>query len=201
MGANTIRELPSPDSGPTDYLRLYDLESYVFTDVHNRFHADRSLGAFDVFCIVIWKANRAKSKMAARLMERGHHTIEAACWALTSEIAKAGNDEARFMVLRVTGGSDSPWHQRCSPCSTRMRSPYTTTGPATRIGGFHYIADRAKPESVWNGYTEFMDAVKKAAPPHLSLRDKDRYLWARAFADQLETDIEECFGIPTNTSS
>jgi hypothetical protein len=62
------------------------------------------------------------------------------------------------------------------------------------IGGFHHIADRAKPESVWNGYIEFMDAVKKAAPLHLSLRDKDRYLWARAFAEQLQSDIERCFG-------
>ena len=42
-----------------DYLRYYDLERYLFEDVHRRFHEEGSIGAFDFFSIVIWKANRA----------------------------------------------------------------------------------------------------------------------------------------------
>jgi len=45
-----------------DYLEYYDLERYLFENVHQRFHLEHSLGAFDFFSIVIWKANRAKSQ-------------------------------------------------------------------------------------------------------------------------------------------
>jgi hypothetical protein len=55
---------------PVDYLRFQDFESYLFEDVHRRFQEDGSIGAFDFFAIVIWKANRAKSKVAQRLLGR-----------------------------------------------------------------------------------------------------------------------------------
>jgi len=45
----------------TDYIKYYDLENYVLTDVRDKFYRDRYLTAFDFFCIVIWKANRAKT--------------------------------------------------------------------------------------------------------------------------------------------
>ena len=43
-----------------DFLRYYDLETYLFDDVHDRFHRQGSLSAFNFFAIVVWKANRAK---------------------------------------------------------------------------------------------------------------------------------------------
>ena len=58
-----------------DYLRYYDLETYLFEDVRRRFHAERSLSAFDFFSIVIWKANRAKSKIAHRLLSKAASEI------------------------------------------------------------------------------------------------------------------------------
>lgn len=51
-----------------EYLKLYNLEKYLFEDVRHKFLADRKLSAFDFFCIVICKANRAKSKVALRLL-------------------------------------------------------------------------------------------------------------------------------------
>ena len=53
-----------------DFLRYYNLESYLFEDVRRRFHEKGAIGAFDFFSIVIWKANRAKSKIARRLVDR-----------------------------------------------------------------------------------------------------------------------------------
>jgi hypothetical protein len=32
-----------------DFLRYYWLEPYIFEDVHRRFRAERSIGAFDFF--------------------------------------------------------------------------------------------------------------------------------------------------------
>ena len=44
-----------------DYQRYYDLETFLFEDVNRRFRDNGSIGAFEFFSIVIWKANRAKS--------------------------------------------------------------------------------------------------------------------------------------------
>ncbi len=56
-----------------DYLKLYDLEKYLFDVVRSNFERDRRLSAFDFFCIIIWKANRAKSKIAKKLLEKDGH--------------------------------------------------------------------------------------------------------------------------------
>jgi hypothetical protein len=38
-----------------DYLKLYDLEKYLFDVVRLNFERDRRLSAFDFFCIIVWK--------------------------------------------------------------------------------------------------------------------------------------------------
>jgi hypothetical protein len=59
-----------------DYVAIYDQETYLFETVHSRFHEQGFLSAFDFFCIIIWKANRAKSKIAKRLLAKGHDSLE-----------------------------------------------------------------------------------------------------------------------------
>lgn len=46
---------------------------------------------------------------------------------------------------------------------------------------------------VWKGYRDYIDAVNSAIPGPLSLRDKDRCLWARSAAAQLREDIKSRF--------
>jgi len=41
----------------------------------------------------------------------------------------------------------------------------------------------------------FVEAVRAAAPRELCLRDQDRFLWARSFADQLKRDVQNNFGV------
>jgi hypothetical protein len=53
-----------------DFLRYYDLETYLFVDVAGKFKEYDKLDAFDLFSIIIWKAERAKSKLAKRLLQR-----------------------------------------------------------------------------------------------------------------------------------
>lgn len=55
------------------YLEYYDLECSPFRDVHNRFHQDQSIDAFDFSSIIVWKANRAKSKVAHRVLSQATH--------------------------------------------------------------------------------------------------------------------------------
>ncbi len=48
-------------------------------------------------------------------------------------------------------------------------------------------------DKLWNCYEEYIKSVKKAVNENLSLRDKDRWLWGKSFALQLEKDIENKF--------
>jgi hypothetical protein len=87
---------------PLDYSRYYDLESYLFVDVHNRFHEEGSVGAFDFFSIVVWKANRAKSKAARRLVSRdpdGRSDLEAIVRDLTAALRHAPDARERLRIL------------------------------------------------------------------------------------------------------
>ena len=55
--------------GIMDYSKFYrnDLEKYLFDDVINKFEENGYINAFDFFCIIIWKANRAKTKVANKI--------------------------------------------------------------------------------------------------------------------------------------
>src|SRR6266700_3454276 len=85
-----------------DYLKYYDLERYLFEDVHRRFHHEQSLGAFDFFSIIIWKANRAKSRIALKLLKQDpkrRRKLDAICRTLTTSLYAAPNDKERLRVL------------------------------------------------------------------------------------------------------
>ncbi len=51
-----------------------------------------------------------------------------------------------------------------------------------------YHPDRYFSAKLWSDYQAYKEAVIKAAPSDLSLRDKDRYLIGRAYRKAVETD-------------
>lgn len=53
------------------------------------------------------------------------------------------------------------------------------------------------PDKVWDGYLDFKSCVESNGPHKYSLRDKDRYLWAKLFKEQLCGDIKNNFGAMT----
>ncbi len=85
-----------------DHLQYFDREHYLFDVVSSRFHSEHSLGAFDFFSIIIWKANRAKSQVARRLLNKdrkGKRDLEARCRALTRSLYYAPEDKERLRIL------------------------------------------------------------------------------------------------------
>jgi hypothetical protein len=84
------------------YLRYYDLETYLFEEVHNRFRSERSLSAFDFFSIVIWKANRAKSRIAKRRLAKYPQQgadLNAIVRRLTGSLFNAETHSERLRIL------------------------------------------------------------------------------------------------------
>ncbi|MGE3272363.1 MAG: hypothetical protein AB7P40_26680 [Chloroflexota bacterium] len=177
-----------------DYLRYYDLESYLFENVRSNFHEHGRLNAFDFFSIVIWKANRSKSRIAARLLAKGFNDLEAAVTTLTSGIAGQQGRKERLYYLW------NDWGFRLPMASAILTVLYPDDFTiydyrvCDQLGDFYDLATRSNFEDVWHGYEQLVARVHAGAPAGLSLRDKDRYLWGKSIATQLEVDLAARFG-------
>lgn len=178
-----------------DYLKFYDLERYLLTEVSPSFREAGHLSTFDFFCIIIWKSNRAKGYVAKRLLGRGHQTLKRAVRELTERLHGASTDEARLRVLIEDWGFRLPM----ASAVLAMLYPEAFTVYDVRacdeLGGFHDLANKTAFGSIWRGYTSFVEAVRAATPTGLGLRDKDRYLWAKNFVGQLEGELQRDFGL------
>lgn len=185
-----------------DYLRYYDLEKYLFDDLSVRYRDGEAISAFDFFCIVIWKANRAKSRVAKKLLEHMSQKggdLDAAVAELVSDLRAAPGHQERLQVLL------QKWHLRLPMASAILTvfHPHAFTiydyRACEALGGdFGKIADidaKKRYDDVWRGYSAFMGAVRASVPAGVSLRDKDRTLWGQSFHDQLQRDIQRQFGM------
>jgi len=61
------------------------------------------------------------------------------------------------------------------------------------LGDFRYLKNRTQFDGVWEDYSAYVARVRSEAA-HLSLlRDKDRYLWGKSFAQGLRAEIANRF--------
>jgi hypothetical protein len=186
---------------PTDQisrpLQLYYLERYLFDTVGPKFRKVGHLTAFDFFCIVIWKANRAKSRIAQRLLEKDpkrRKRLDPIVVELTASIHSCTSGGDRLRLLFEIWGFRLPM----ASAILTVLYPDEFTVYDERVGRqisevHKKLANKTNMSAVWQGYREFVIAVKDAVPGDLSLRDKDRVLWGLSFCDDLNADIESCF--------
>jgi len=180
----------------TDPLRYYDLERYLLEDVRDRLLTGQSIGAFDFFSIVIWKANRAKSRIANRLRDKDpkkRNALEPIVRDLTRSLHDAHDDRARLSILLADWGFMLPmatailsilWPNEFTVYDVRVCGELGAFGNLDNLGTF---------DQKWTGYCRYRDAVRAKVPQVDSLRDKDRYLWAQSAIRQLEADIATGF--------
>ena len=177
------------------FEKFADLERYLFEEVSPRFESTRRISAFDFFCIVIWKANRAKSRIAARLLApaHGHEDLDCAVSALCADLTKASCPRDRLQALLVK------WKFLLPMASAILTVLYPTeftvfdVRVCEMLGDFSYLKNRTRFDGVWEDYSAYVARVRSEAP-HLSLlRDKDRYLWGKSFAQDLRAEIANGF--------
>lgn len=177
------------------YLQFYNLESYLFDTVRQRFASEGHLDAFDFFCIVIWKANRAKSRIAKKLLKASEGTtLDEAVLELTKGIAAQEtpaeklrflmSDKSRFLLPMATAILSVLYPEDFTIYDYRV---------CEVLGNFEKLSNITKFDKVWQGYMDFKRAVESQSPEGLSLRDKDRYLWGMSFARQLRSDVASGF--------
>lgn len=177
-----------------DYLQIYDLETYLLETARRRFHAQGYLTAFDFFCIIIWKANRAKSNIARRLLAQSNaDSLENAVFELTNGIYQQPTGKDRLRYLFETW---KIWLPIASAILTILYPDEFTIYDyrvCDLLGDFHKLYNLGNFEKLWTGYQRFKKAVISETPENISLRDRDRYLWGKSFEQQLVTDIANKF--------
>jgi len=172
------------------------LEAYLFGQVTGQFQKNGTLSAFDFFCIVIWKANRSKSKVATRLLKKCHPDLTAAVDALLKGIGSASDNRGRLEVLIEEWGFRLPMASAVSTVLYPDEFTVYDVRVCDLLGDFKDAQHKTRFEELWNRYTRYSAAVRAAVSGKLSLREKDRYLWGRSFAEQLERDITTGFQKP-----
>jgi hypothetical protein len=172
-----------------DFRRYYNLERYLLDDVGPAFRASGRINPDDFYAIIIWKANRSKSKEKNRLERLAGSSFSAAVTQIAAALHAAHEPRRRLEILM------SDWKFRLPMASAVLSILYPRefTVYDVRVcgvlGRYEKLANRKFGAGLWLDYNRFIRDVRAAAPAGLSLRDADRYLWGKSFFDGMIRDF------------
>jgi hypothetical protein len=170
-----------------DFRQYYYLESYLFNTVRPRFLKQGYLDAFDFFCIVIWKAERAKRRIADRL-SNVNEDLDTAVKVVTLGISQQTTGKERMHWL-WKGGLRLPMVSAILTVLYPDDFTVYDQRVCDQLRRYQDLEDMRDFETLWEGYQNFKRDAQALAPAGLSLRDADRYLWGKSFRDQLLNDV------------
>jgi len=163
-----------------DYRKYYFLEEYLLGDVRKNFHRRGYLTADEFFCIVIWKANRAKTAIKKKLLIIGKDIGEAVR-QVTSDVHQAATKEKKLELLL------NKWNFML-PMATAILTilypdDFTVYDVRVRdqLGVDDFSGSKHQVHQYFSSYLPKVKAVKVTG----SLRDGDRYLWGKSFYEDL----------------
>jgi hypothetical protein len=165
-----------------DYAKFYGLENYLFKIVGPAFRKTHKISVEDFFCIVIWKANRAKTNIKRKLCENS--SLERAVNEIAMDLADAKTPKQKLEALTAKWKFGLP-----------MATAILTVMYPTAFTVYDY---RVREElglndiySVNKYFTEFLPKMKKyAASKVKTLREADKELWGKSFYADLQTLIK-----------
>ncbi len=162
-----------------DYKKYYNLEEYLLGEVKNNFHKNGYLTTEEFFCIVIWKANRAKTKIKNKLIRFG--VLSSMVKNMTREIFKASAPQKKLEILLEKWKFSMPM----ATAILTILYPNDFTVYDIRVREQLGIKDfSGRKNQVEKYFLEFLPMVKKN--PGKNLRDKDRILWGKSFHEDLK---------------
>lgn len=182
----------------TDYKSFRHLERHIREKVFENFHKNGSIDATDFFCIIIWKANRAKSKVAKNI-RRINPDLETCCRDITAKIFNANSHEDRLNIL-------IKHYNFKLPISSAILSVFYPNEFSVYdfrvcdslinheiLSDYKYLNNLTNFRKIWLGYCEYIETIKRLTPTEFNLIDKDHYLWGHSFYSQLQKDLESNF--------
>lgn len=158
-----------------DYSKYYDLENYLFNEVRGSFNARGYLIPEEFFCVVIWKANRAKTKIKNKLLNYGK--LNKIVKDLTSQIYKAKSLEEKMRILI----EDYKFGYPMASAVLSVLYPDDFT-----VYDYRVVEQlNLRPIYSINKYFSYFLPKVKAYTYGKKLRDKDKYLWGKSFYEDL----------------
>jgi len=182
-----------------NYEKFYDLENYLFKDITNFFHLNGYLTGFQFYLILIWKAVRAKSFNARKILNKEKSkTFDEGVKILTHKIYEAKSNLDKIKIL-------FNWEFRIATASAILTVLYPKIFTIydyrvleyEELKIFKSLSNEAKSEKAKEkkakNYLEFIEAVKKLklGKDIHSLRSKDGYLWGRSLYNSAIRYIED----------
>ena len=165
-----------------DTKKFYNLEEYLFQEVGPRFRKTDTLSTEDFFCIVIWKANRAKTNIKKKLSETT--TLSESVKKLINDLVQAKSSEEKLdaMIKKWKFGL---------PMATAI---LTVLYPEAFTIYDYRVREQLGVGNIYSAkkYFEiFLPAVKKyAESKNESMRETDKELWGKSFYDDLQELIK-----------
>jgi len=176
-----------------DYGKFHDLESYLFTEVGPGFAETGDITAEDFYLIVVWKANRAKTRVLSKL-SRGSGGFREAVRSIAASLRRAASPKSRVEVLMKGWGFRLPMASAILTVLYPDEFSIYDVRVCDQLGEFRQLAGRQFSSRLWDDYQRFLSAVVDATPEGLSLREKDHYLWGRSIYEGVVRDL----GRPTS---
>jgi len=165
-----------------DYKRYYNLEEYLFHNVGPRFRKTNTLSVEDFFCIVIWKANRAKTNIKKKLSKMT--TLSEAIGELTDDIVRGESSEEKLNVMIKKWKFGLPM----ATAVLTVLYPDDFTVYDYRVREQLGLDDIY---SVKKYLKDFLPEVKKYSElRNMSMRETDKELWGKSFFDDLQKLIK-----------
>lgn len=165
-----------------NYLKYYFLEDYLFKEVKNNFKKRGYLTPEEFFCIVIWKANRAKTKIKNKLLKVGG-SIGEAIRRLTKEVFEASNYNKKLEILL------NEWKFRLEMATAILTVLYPDrfTVYDVRVREQLGIKDFSGTKNqIAKYFSEYLPKVRSLSEKeNLNLRNADRHLWGKSFYEDL----------------
>lgn len=178
-----------------DYEKFYDLESYIFKEVATNFHDRGYLIPEEFFCIIIWKANRAKSKIAKKFSR--DIPLETSIREMTSSIYRQSTPKAKLAVLMNDYGFRLPISSAI--LSVLYKGDFSVYDIRVcnileekyKTRKYHNIQNLIF-DNLWLGYEDYLHKILEASGK-TNYREADRYLWSKSFYSQLSIDLDNRF--------
>ena len=166
------------------FKKFYNLEKYLLDEVRTNFNQRHYLEVDEFFCIVIWKANRSKSKVKKRL-QRIHPNINSAVKEITSTLYRRDNPRDKLQYLISQCGFRLPTASAILTILYPENFTVYDVRVCDMLDGFRNLINRTNFDRLWAEYQEFKKQVILAVPEEANLREKDRALWGKSFHDDL----------------
>ena len=173
-----------------DYRKYYHLERYLFENVGPGFAETGKVSPTDFYLIIVWKANRAKSRIRKRL-DKQKGGFSAAVSTIAERLRATPGARERLEILMKDWGFRLPMATAILTVLYPTNFSVYDVRVSQQLKDFHKLGQWGFSDRLWKEYQGYLRAVTSAAPKKLSLRDKDRYLWGRSFFEGVENDLRK----------